>query len=126
MKSAMKTMRWLLALLTLQPGLFTGQGRDACGQIWWDDLGCGIASTPDAPSSPTLAAAAQPVAHLSNPGLASSRTRPHASHKGSFGDVAVLGGEGLGMRGLSMTGAAWLAALAALHHGQVHTFALRR
>ena len=109
--------RHTLALLTLQPGLFTGQGRDACGQIWWDDLGCGIASAPDVPSSPAPTAAAQPTAHLSSPGLASSRARPHASHKGSFGDVAVLGGEGLGMRGLSMTGAAWLAALAALHAG---------
>ena len=109
--------RHTLALLTLQPGLFTGQGRDACGQIWWDDLSCDIASAPDAPNSPAPAAAAQPTAHLSNPGLASSRARPHASHKGSFGDVAVLGGEGLGLRGLSMTGAAWLAALAALHAG---------
>lgn len=110
--------RHTLALLTLQPGLFTGQGRDACGQIWWDDLSCGIASAPDAPNSPCPAAAAQPKAHLSNPaGLTSSRARPHASHKGSFGDVAVLGGEGLGLRGLSMTGAAWLAALAALHAG---------
>jgi NAD(P)H-hydrate repair Nnr-like enzyme with NAD(P)H-hydrate epimerase domain len=50
--------RHTLALLTLQPGLFTGQGRDACGQIWWDDLGCGIASAPDAPNSPT-----QPLQH---------------------------------------------------------------
>jgi NAD(P)H-hydrate repair Nnr-like enzyme with NAD(P)H-hydrate dehydratase domain len=108
--------RHTLALLTLQPGLFTGQGRDACGQIWWDDLGCGIASAPDAPNSPSPAAAAQPKAHLS-PRPCSSRARPHASHKGSFGDVAVLGGEGLGLRGLSMTGAAWLAALAALHAG---------
>jgi hydroxyethylthiazole kinase-like uncharacterized protein yjeF len=31
--------------------------------------------------------------------------------------VAILGGEGMGQRGLSMTGAAWLAALAALHGG---------
>lgn len=105
--------RYTLALLTLQPGLFTGQGRDACGEIWWDDLGCGIASAPDIAKP----AAARPTAHLSNSGLASPRARPHASHKGSFGDVAVLGGEGLGLRGLSMTGAAWLAALAALHAG---------
>lgn len=105
--------RHTLALLTLQPGLFTGQGRDACGQIWWDDLGCGIAGTPGM----TNPAAAQPTAHLSPPSSASSSARPHASHKGSFGDVAVLGGEGLGLRGLSMTGAAWLAALAALHAG---------
>src|SRR5256885_16822387 len=56
-----------------------------------------------------------PCAQLFSPGA--STPRPHASHKGSFGDVAILGGEGLGQRGLSMTGAAWLAALAALHGG---------
>ncbi len=110
---AARQARHTLALLTLQPGLFTGQGRDACGQIWWDDLGCGIAGTPDIATP----AAARPTAHLNTRSSASSSARPHASHKGSFGDVAVLGGEGLGLRGLSMTGAAWLAALAALHAG---------
>jgi hydroxyethylthiazole kinase-like uncharacterized protein yjeF len=28
-----------LSLLTLKPGLFMGSGRDACGEIWFDDLG---------------------------------------------------------------------------------------
>ena len=101
--------RHTIALLTLQPGLFTGQGRDACGQIWWDDLGCGLADGKAHASLP------KPVAYLSTGNQAAPR--PHASHKGSFGDVAVLGGEGLSRRGLSMTGAAWLAALAALHAG---------
>lgn len=96
--------RHTLALLTLQPGLFTGQGRDACGQIWWDSLGC---------STETL----EPAAWLSTQAVKHATKRPHASHKGSFGDVVVLGGEGLAQRGLSMTGAAWLAALAALHAG---------
>ncbi|MDR0214996.1 MAG: NAD(P)H-hydrate dehydratase [Comamonas sp.] len=99
-----------LALLTLQPGLFTAQGRDACGQVWWDDLGC------NAPGTPTPAPI--PAARLSTRTSADSQpARPHASHKGSFGDVAILGGEGLGHQGLSMTGAAWLAALAALYAG---------
>ena len=101
--------RHTLALLTLQPGLFTAQGRDACGQVWSDDLSC-----------PPLAQH-HPVARLStqapSSGHTGHHTRPHASHKGSFGDVAILGGEGLEHRGLSMTGAAWLAALAALHTG---------
>ncbi|MEX8193205.1 NAD(P)H-hydrate dehydratase [Comamonas guangdongensis] len=101
--------RHTLALLTLQAGLFTGQGRDACGQIWWDDLGCGLVSGDSDTSIP------KPTAHLSVDSRAAPRQ--HASHKGSFGDVAVLGGEGLSRRGLSMTGAAWLAALAALHAG---------
>ena len=103
--------RHTLALLTLQPGLFTAQGRDACGQIWWDDLGCGIASRQ------ADASIHQPVAHLSATANLQAQLRQHTSHKGSFGDVAVLGGEGLSQRGLSMTGAAWLAALAALHSG---------
>lgn len=103
--------RHTLALLTLQPGLFTAQGRDACGQIWWNDLGCGIASHQADASTP------QPVAHLSTIANLQAKPRQHTSHKGSFGDVTVLGGEGLSQRGLSMTGAAWLAALAALHSG---------
>ena len=28
-----------LSLLTLKPGLFTAQGRDATGEVWFDDLG---------------------------------------------------------------------------------------
>ena len=30
--------QFTLSLLTLKPGLFTGHGRDACGQVWLDDL----------------------------------------------------------------------------------------
>ena len=100
--------RHTLALLTLQPGLFTASGRDACGQVWWDDLDTGLANG-EPPLTPP------PCARLFSPGA--NAPRPHASHKGSYGDVAILGGEGLGQRGISMTGAAWLAALAALHGG---------
>ncbi|WCM89984.1 NAD(P)H-hydrate dehydratase [Acidovorax sp. NCPPB 3576] len=94
--------RHTLALLTLKPGLFTGDGRDAAGQVWLDDLGAGSAKW--APCA--WLAAAPPHAH-----------RAHASHKGSYGDVAVVGGEGLQARGMGMTGAALLAASAALHAG---------
>lgn len=105
------TARHTLALLTLQPGLFTGAGRDACGQVWWDDLGCGLEQGEDLRGI-------HPCAHLFAPARGDGLgQRPHASHKGSFGDVAVLGGEGLALRGMSMAGAAWLAALAALHGG---------
>lgn len=31
--------RHCLSLLTLKPGLFTAQGRDAAGVVWFDDLG---------------------------------------------------------------------------------------
>lgn len=107
--SSRQSQRHTLALLTLQPGLFTGLGRDACGQIWWDDLGCGTGRA-DAAIPPA-------IAHLGTKTPLQHKPRQHASHKGSFGDVAVLGGEGLNRRGISMSGAAWLAALAALHAG---------
>ena len=94
--------RHTLSLLTLKPGLFTGAGRDAAGTVWWDDLAV--------PCSSEAASA-----WLSAP--PATTTRLHASHKGSYGDVAVIGGEGLATRGLGMTGAALLAARAALHHG---------
>jgi len=32
--------RYCLSLLTLKPGLFTAQGRDAAGEVWFDNLGC--------------------------------------------------------------------------------------
>jgi hydroxyethylthiazole kinase-like uncharacterized protein yjeF len=83
-----------LALLTLKPGLFTGAGRDHAGQVWFDALGV---------------AAAGATASLS--GAPAPRVRAHAQHKGSFGDVAVVGGAP------GMTGAAWLAARSALAAG---------
>ena len=94
--------RHTLSLLTLKPGLFTGAGRDAAGTVWLDDLAC----------APGIGV---PSAWLSAPAPVSARC--HASHKGSFGDVAVIGGEGLQMRGRGMTGAALLAGRAALHSG---------
>lgn len=94
--------RHTLALLTLKPGLFTGAGRDAAGTVWLDGLECDTSSEP-------------PGAWLSGP--PESRVRAHSSHKGSYGDVAVIGGEGLQARGMGMTGAALLAASAALHGG---------
>lgn len=90
-----------LSLLTLKPGLFTGQGRDQSGQVWFESLGAETASI--APQA-TLGGA---------PPLA---TRPHASHKGSYGDVAIIGGAP------GMSGAALLAATAALHHGAGRVF----
>lgn len=88
--------RHTLSLLTLKPGLFTHEGRDWAGQVWWDDLG---------ESGAALDAAAE---LLGEPG---PTIHPHASHKGRFGDVAVVGGD------VGMEGAAWLAGSAALHAG---------
>jgi NAD(P)H-hydrate repair Nnr-like enzyme with NAD(P)H-hydrate dehydratase domain len=64
-----------------------------------------------------VAAPGRAAAGLAEPRADQPAPRPHASHKGSYGDVAVLGGEGLLARGLGMTGAALLAASAALHGG---------
>lgn len=92
--------RWTLALLTLKPGLVTGAGRDHVGELWLDDLGV----RSDAPPSAWLVAMRHP------PPLAWA-PRHHAQHKGSFGDVIVIGGAP------GMSGAAWLAAHAALAAG---------
>ncbi|HET9644722.1 MAG TPA: NAD(P)H-hydrate dehydratase [Burkholderiaceae bacterium] len=84
-----------LSLLTLKPGLFTGEGRDHAGIVWLDRLRVERGETPDA----LLAGA--PIVSL----------RRHAQHKGSFGDALVVGGAP------GMTGAVWLAARAALQAG---------
>jgi hydroxyethylthiazole kinase-like uncharacterized protein yjeF len=84
-----------LSVLTLKPGLFTAQGRDAAGEVWLDALG--------------IEPAHAPCAWLNGP--AASGVRPHASHKGTWGDVAVIGGAP------GMAGAALLAASGALHGG---------
>lgn len=83
-----------LALLSLKPGLFTGHGRDHAGEVWFDNLEVDA----DAPSAWLTGAPALPAP-------------AHASHKGSRGDVVVVGGAA------GMTGAAWLAARAALAAG---------
>lgn len=84
-----------LSMLTLKPGLFTGTGRDHAGDIWFDALG--------------VDAGAQDADLTA--GLPPGQPRPCASHKGSFGDVAVVGGAS------GMVGAAVLAARAALACG---------
>jgi len=92
-----------VALLTLKPGLFTGQGRDFAGDVWLDELG--------------VDGSTQPAdAWLSGHDPAALARRAHASHKGSYGDVAVVGGAA------GMTGAAVLAARAALAAGAGRVF----
>jgi len=91
-----------LSLLTLKPGLFTFHGKDASGEVWLDDLG---AHVPDQ-TPPTAWLIAPPRMDL----------KAHASHKGSHGQLLVLGGAA------GMSGAAILAALAALHAGTGKVF----
>jgi hydroxyethylthiazole kinase-like uncharacterized protein yjeF len=88
-----------LALLTLKPGCHTGVGRDHAGRVWLDRLGVD---------------AGPPTAWLT--GTGELPARQHASHKGSYGDVAVIGGAP------GMVGAAWLAARAALAAGAGRVF----
>jgi len=99
--------RHTLSLLTIKPGLFTASGRDATGQVWFDDLQI-------SPASDSL-----PTAYLNGwTGVEAVRAhQPHAKHKGSFGDVLVIGGQDMAVNGSGMTGAAVLAARAALHAG---------
>lgn len=93
-----------LTLLGAKPGLFMGHGRDACGTLWLDALGLPVEAT----------TWQTPDAELNPPPTPAGRT--HASHKGSHGDVAVVGGESLGPRS-GMSGAAVLAAMGALNGG---------
>ena len=86
--------RTTLSLLTLKPGCFTHQGRAHAGAVWLDTLGL---APPDC------------TARLNS--AADRPSRSHGAHKGSFGDVAVVGGA------TGMVGAAWLAASAALAAG---------
>ncbi len=106
--------RFTLSLLTLKPGLFTASGRDSAGEVWFDALGVH-----------GVEAAAGPTAILLGKDQVTRRrvaksAAPQASHKGSFGDVAVLGGEATPRS--HMAGAVLLAARAALHAGAGRVF----
>ncbi len=92
---------YTLSLLTLKPGLFTGSGRDACGEIWFNDLGVRSDAPPRAILTQTPA----------------KQPRPQSSHKGSYGDVCIVGGAS------GMSGAVLLAARSALHGGAGRVFA---
>ena len=94
-----------LTFVAAKPGLFMGHGRDVCGDIWLESL--------DAATREPIRL--QPQAWLNTPREQHHKT--HASHKGSHGDVAVIGGEAMAMHGMGMSGAAVLAATAALHAG---------
>jgi hydroxyethylthiazole kinase-like uncharacterized protein yjeF len=104
--------RHTLSLLTLKPGLFTAQGRDAAGRVWLDELG--VTPSTETPVLAWLCGQPDPALEKSD--------RAHASHKGSFGDVLVIGGQGISVEGAGMTGAAVLAGRAALRGGAGRVF----
>ncbi|MCK9989415.1 MAG: ADP-dependent NAD(P)H-hydrate dehydratase / NAD(P)H-hydrate epimerase [Rugosibacter sp.] len=97
-----------ISFIAGKPGLYTLDGPDYCGKISIDALGLGEA-----------------VQRLNAPGARLARAdfqsclkpRQRNTHKGRFGSLAVIGGA----RG--MTGAALLAARAALHLGAGRVFA---
>ncbi len=99
-----------LTFIGAKPGLFTGAGRDHAGSVWVAPLGL---STATAAPTETLDASLGPLAWLNAPaGFAAQLPRRKAdSHKGSFGSLAVLGGDD------GMVGAPVLSARAALYAG---------
>ena len=90
-----------VTFIGLKPGLLTGDGADCCGSLHLRTLGLDTKSI------------VRPSAWLVNGSIVAATLppRPRNSHKGMFGDVAVIGGaEG-------MVGAALLAGRAALRIG---------
>ena len=85
-----------LSLLSLKPGLFTSDGRGHSGRVWHHGLNLDPGGQ-------------APDAWLS--ALPNWPARQHSQHKGSFGDLLVIGGAP------GMAGAAWLAARAGLTAG---------
>lgn len=93
-----------MAMLGACPGLFTGGGRDIAGRVVVATLGA---------DSALVTAAATACLSTSAPDafLADLPQRHHATHKGSYGSLAVLGGYD------GMIGAPLLSARTALMHG---------
>lgn len=90
-----------------KPGLHTAHGRDCAGRVSIDTLGINATLLP------------APVGELNDPCLFPSAFEPrrHASHKGSFGDVTIIGGAN------GMGGAVILAARMAAMAGAGRVFA---
>lgn len=90
-----------LTFIGNKPGLHTGAGRDYCGHVEVADLAIERKLFP------------LPSAYLSHPQMFSHvlQARQQNSHKGSFGEVLIVGGA------TGMVGAPLLSARAALHCG---------
>ncbi|MBB4011415.1 NAD(P)H-hydrate dehydratase [Niveibacterium umoris] len=94
-----------LSFIALKPGLLTLDGPDHCGSLHTDTLGLQDAAPQDSGRRIQPADFAE---YLTN--------RPRNSHKGQFGDFAILGGA------TGMVGAAWIAGRAALVLGAGRVF----
>lgn len=96
-----------LTLIADKPGLHTGSGRDYAGKVVVDALGLDV-ETFGAPLARLITPALFPDVFIA---------RAHASHKGSFGDVTVIGGAA------GMSGAVLLAARMSAMAGAGRVFA---
>nr|NDG08347.1 NAD(P)H-hydrate epimerase [Oxalobacteraceae bacterium] len=96
-----------LTLIADKPGLHTGCGRDYAGKVVVDALGLDV-ETFGAPLARLITPALFPDVFIA---------RAHASHKGSFGDVTVIGGAP------GMSGAVLLAARMSAMAGAGRVFA---
>lgn len=94
-----------LSLLTLKAGLFTGRGRDLAGQVWYDSLDVDTGQV----TAQAQLIGAEDLQYLDK------ANGPQDSHKGSYGDLWVIGGGR--SEDITMVGAALLAARAALRAG---------
>ena len=102
-RSNPKQLVQTLTLLTFKPGLTTGLGRDLAGPVWLDPL------EPNASAAPAGQWVPPAIVWPTDP-------RRHASHKGTHGDVWILGGQTTS-DGPNMLGAIVLAGRAALSAG---------
>lgn len=92
-----------ISFIGLKQGLFTGEGPEYCGEIYFDDL-----QVPNA----IYRQVRSTVARLDYDTLKSSfQKRARTAHKGTYGHVLIIGGD------KGMTGAARLAAEAAARVG---------
>src|SRR5260364_85577 len=94
-----------LTFIGVKAGLYTADGRDYAGEIWLAPLGLDVDDVDLEHSKHKLWLNAPDLFKLRLP------ARPHAAHKGDYGNVTVLGGH------TGMMGAPMLAARAALFAG---------
>jgi hydroxyethylthiazole kinase-like uncharacterized protein yjeF len=99
--------RHTITFIALKPGLLTLDGPDHCGELHVRDLGLNVQAML-APKGMTIGSAV--LTTVLPP-------RPLNSHKGTFGNVGIVGGAA------GMTGAALLAARAALKLGAGRVYA---
>jgi hydroxyethylthiazole kinase-like uncharacterized protein yjeF len=105
--------RATITFLAVKPGLLTGNGRDAAGDIALADLQA---------AQPAYDGVIEADAFINTPArwLAHVPRRRHNGHKGTYGSVAIVGG------GAGMVGAPLLSARGALYlgAGKVHVVSL--